>query len=134
SVQDLRAAAQSGQPLDTQRATAARRAVEAAIDEVAAFGLPEAGMPGFLNNPNVPIVAPDTGGWAAAIAADHVVGSKAVLADLAKLVQAIITATKNVHRPDTLLLDTASFALLAQTPTGDNLEKTILRVFLDTNP
>lgn len=134
SIQDLRAAAQSGQPLDVMRAGAARRAIESAIDEVAAFGLPEAGMAGFLNNTNVPIVAPDTGGWAAAIAADAIVGPREVLADLNKLVNSIITATKNVHQPDTLLLDTASFALLASTPVGDNAERTILRVFLETNP
>jgi hypothetical protein len=134
SIQDLRAAAQAGQPLDVMRAQAARRAIEAAIDEIAAFGLPEAGMPGFLNNANVPIIGPDTGGWAAAIAADAVEGAKDVLNDLNKLVNSIITATKNVHQPDTLLLDTASFALLASTPVGDSLDRTILRVFLDTNP
>ncbi|MCK4717649.1 MAG: DUF2184 domain-containing protein [Thermoplasmata archaeon] len=127
SVQDLRAVAQSGQPLDVMRANAARRAIESAIDEIAANGLPEARMPGFLNHTNVPIIAPDTGTWATATAEE-------IIADLNKLVNSIITSTKNIHQPDTILLDTASFALLASMPTGADLQRTVLRVFLETNP
>lgn len=127
SIQDLRRVAQSGQPLDAMRAQAARRAIESAIDEIAAFGLPEARLPGLLNHANIPIVAPDTGTWATATAEE-------ILADLNKLVNSIVTSTKNVHQPDTLLLDTASFALLASMPTGADLQRTVLRVFLETNP
>lgn len=127
SVQDLRAIAQSGQPIDTMKAMAARRAMEAAMDEVAAFGLPEAGMMGFVNHPNVPLVSPDTGSWASATDAQ-------ILADLNKLVKAVVTATKGIHKPDTILLDTDTFEYLASKPVGADLQKTLLRVFLDSNP
>lgn len=127
SIQDLRAMAMSGQPIDTMKARAARRAMEAAMDEVAAFGLPEGGMLGFVNHPNVPIIAPDTGSWASATAAQ-------IFADLNKLVNSIVTATRGIHKPDTLLLDLDSFNLLASTPVGSDFSKTLLRVFLDSNP
>lgn len=126
SVQDLRAIALSGQPIDTMRAIAARRAIEAGMDEVAAFGLPEASMPGFLNHPNVPLIAPTTGNWASATA-------EQIFADLNKLVSSMVTATRGIHMPDTMLLDTASFELLASKPVGSDFSKTILRVFLDSN-
>lgn len=127
TVQELKAAALLGTSLDQQRGRAARRAIEAGIDHVAALGLGESQMPGFLNHPNVPVVAPTTGTWATASVDE-------ILADINKLVNSIVTASNEIHNPDTLLLPTASFALLASTPAGANLESTILKVFLSTNP
>ena len=127
SIQDLRASAMSGANLDTARATAARRAIEAGVDEIAAFGLPEANIHGFLNHPNVPVVAPVNGNWAAATAEE-------ILEDMNALVTAIVVNSKEVHTPDTLLLDSASFNLVASKPAGADLEKTVLAVFLSTNP
>lgn len=129
SIQDLRASAMMGVALDQQRANAARRAVEMAIDEIAAFGLPEAGIQGFLNHPNVPLVAVDFGNWD-----DPARTAAEILADLNKLVNSIVTTTREIHVPDTLILDTESFALLASKAVGSDLDRTILQVFLNTNP
>jgi len=126
-IQELRAAAMAQAQLDLARAKMARRAIEAGVDQIAAYGKPQAQQMGFLNHPNVPVISPNTGTWASASVEN-------ILKDLNKLVNSIVTATGTVHSPDTLLLDTASFALLASTPTGADLGKTILRVFLDTNP
>jgi hypothetical protein len=129
SVQDLRAAAMSGNQLDSRRAMVARRRIEAKIDDVMATGNAVVGMSGFVNNGNVPLVAPTTGSWASATVAQ-------ILADLRKLQRSIITTTKTVHSPDTLLLDTSSFDILANTEisldNGSNV--TILQHFLNTSP
>jgi hypothetical protein len=128
SIQDLRAVAMSGQKLDTARAAAARRVMEQAVDEVAAFGLPEAGMPGFLNHPNIPIVSVITGTWATATAIQ-------ILGDMYELSSSIHIATKETFSADTLLLDSVSFKRVASTPASSTIpDKTILQVFLDTDP
>ena len=129
SIQDVRRAAMSGASLETRRAAMARRAHEQAIDEIGAFGNAAAGLPGFLNNTNIPIVAPDNAPWATATALE-------IIADLNKLTNSIITVTKDVEKPDTLILDLASFQLVNTMPmssTGD-ADKTVLKFFLDNNP
>ena len=129
SIQDLRRAAMSGSQLDAKRASATRRANEQAVDNIAAFGNADAGLGGFTNNVNVPLVAPDNGPWSGATPLE-------IIADLNKLVNSIIVATLETFEPDTLLFDTASFNRVNTTPmssTGD-ADKTILRFFLDNNP
>lgn len=127
SIQDLRRASLAGSQLDVRRARAARMAIERAIDEIAAFGRADAGLPGFLNHANVPLVAPVTGTWATATAAQ-------ILEDLNTLVQSIVETTLEVHVPDTLLLSTASFGIIAQRPVSTTTQTTILQSFLTNNP
>lgn len=129
SIQDLRRSALSGMQLDTARASAARRAIESAMDEILAFGLPEAGLPGFLTNPNVPVVSLPTGAWAGGVTTHA-----QVLADLHYLVKTVVTNTKTIYIPDTMLLDVASFQFLAGTTIGADLNATLLQAFLRTNP
>lgn len=128
SIQDLAAVAKSGMPIDQMRAKAARRAIESGFDHIAAFGIPEAGMAGFVNNINVPLVAPNTGDWDAS-------GTDATetFADLAKLVSSIVTTTKGVHAPDTLILPISVFELLANKVVGTDFRSTLLRIFLESN-
>ena len=129
SIQDLRRSAMAGSQLDSRRATATRRANEQAVDSIAAFGNADAGLGGFTNNANVPLVAPDNAPWSSATPLE-------IVADLNKLANAIVTATLEMFEPDTLILDTASFQIINSTPmstTGD-ADKTILRFFLDNTP
>ena len=127
TVNDVRVALKTGTSLDQKRAAAARRAIEAGIDDTLAWGLPEFGMPGLLNHPNVSTVTLPTGTWSSASAEN-------ILKDLNYMVQTIIVATKQVHTPDTLILDTVSFARLSQTVAGNQLNDTIMGIFLKTNP
>lgn len=53
SVSDLEAAAFARLPLSTMKASAARRAVDTAINKLAWFGDGSTGSIGFINNPNV---------------------------------------------------------------------------------
>ena len=126
SLQDLRAAAMSGQPLDAKRAAAARRAIEQAIDDVAATGVSSAGLPGFLNNSNCAVL---TAGhdWAAASALE-------ILDDLATLVQKPIDDTKEIYVPDTIIMDTTSYGIVSQKFMANNNNMTVLQAFLQVNP
>ena len=129
SIQDMRRSAMSGSQLDVKRAAATRRANEQAVDEIAAFGNADAGLGGFSNNANVPIVAPANAPWSTATPLE-------IVADVNTLVNSIVTATLETFTPETLLLDTASFGIINTRPmsaTGDS-DKTVLRFILDNNP
>ncbi len=131
SIQDMRRAAMSGSQLDARRAKAARRAHEQAFDDIVAFGNADAGLGGFTNNANVPIVPAVTGAWIGGG-----VSPLLMIEDLNELVNSIILATLETFIPNTLLLDNASFQRINSTPmssTGD-ADKTVLRFFLDNNP
>lgn len=131
SIQDMRRAAMSGSQLDSRRARAARRAHEQAFDQIMAFGNADAGILGFLNNPNVPIVAVTTGQWVTNSATPL-----QIIQDLNDLVNSIIIATLETFEPNVLLLPNLAFQIINTTPmssTGD-ADKTILRFFLDNNP
>lgn len=102
SIQDLRAAAMAGVPLDSMLADTARIAIEQGIDELAATGDADAGITGFLNHASIPIVPAVTGTWSTATA-DEIIG------DVEELWQSIVIATKQIHMPNTLLLDPVSW-------------------------
>jgi hypothetical protein len=125
TVRDLKRAAFAGVPLDAKKAQAARNAIDRKIDDIAAFGVPEKNLPGFLNHPNVPEIAAVNGDWLnPATTADQ------ILADLFHLEQQIITQSKELHEPDTLLLPVAHYGKIATTSYGANSDRTILQYFL----
>lgn len=126
SVQDIRRAQMAGMPLEESLNRIAKRAVEAKIDQMAAFGDTKVGTTGFLNNANVPLVTPITGSWATATA-DQIV------ADLDKLVNSIVTGSNGIHMPDTLLFDIASFTKLNGMQRSVASDVTILRWYLNNN-
>lgn len=130
SIQDLRASAMTGAQLDTRRAATARMVIENKIEDVAALGDADGGLLGFFNQPNVPLIAPITGDWAGAATPLQ------IIADLNKLVNSIITTSKQTFIPDTLVIDIAGHTILNSKPmslTGD-ADKTVLKFFLDNNP
>lgn len=128
SVMDLASAALGRESIDTRLAAAARRSIEAGMDEVAAFGLEDANIRGFVNHPNVPVVLPTTGDWA-----NPATTATQILADLAKLASSIPKATDDVFHPDTMVFDIDTFELLNSKVIGAEYSKTVLRAFLDSN-
>lgn len=129
SIQELRSAAFSGVPLDPMKARAAREAIELELDEILAVGVSGlSNFEGFLNHPTVPIVPEPNGDWPNADPLE-------IIEDITALVQSVVTISSEVHKPDTLLLDTASYSICSQTPvSATNPDKTILRWILDNNP
>jgi hypothetical protein len=126
TVQDIREAAMLGMPVDTALQQAAVEGHEIAIDNCAAFGIPEVGMPGFVNHPNVPIVTLTTGTWASAT-------TDQILEDLRMLAQSVVTRTLQSRAPNAMILPTELYGIL-QRPVGADYGSTIMSVFLAKNP
>lgn len=129
SIQDIRRAAMAGTNFDLRKARAARMSIDRRIDEVGANGIPEANTTGFLSNAAVPINPfPNAGAWSGLTAEE-------ILENLNDIVQSIVDATNEIEQPNTLILPTAEFGLVAQTPMlGGNGTDTILTVFLRNSP
>lgn len=133
SVDDLRAAARGGIPLQSDFAAAARRGIELAREEIAAVGSPEKGTFGLANHPNVSIVTLPTGSWASA-------GTDGLelLADLNYLVTTMAVNTNEILAVDTIVLPYSLYriaTLKLVSSTGDNASNiSVLEMFRQQNP
>ena len=131
TIQDMRRVAfmapQGGGQLDVKRAAAARRSIEASIDDIAAVGSPDAGFSGFANYPNVPVFAAPTGNWATATALQ-------IIGDLNAAVAKVITQTNQVEIPDTILFPVPLFQIITQLPFSTLADRTVASWFLLNNP
>lgn len=136
---DMQRTARAGVPLRARKAQAVRNGFEARIEEIAAIGIVDTGAKGLLNNDNVPQI----NAQAAAAGANSPAWDGAdktpleILEDLQAAEDAIITTTKGVHAPDTLVLPLTHLRKLQMTPlysgAGSNPRETILSVFLETS-
>ena len=127
NTHELRASAMAGIPLDRERAQTAAEMIERKMDDAAAMGAPEVNMVGFANHPNVPVDA--SVAWAGASA-------DVILGELNDFAQAQVTATKELHPPDTLLLPPSLYGLIAVKlmNTANSNGETVLSQFLKTQP
>jgi hypothetical protein len=153
TVQDIRAAAQAGFPLDGRKAAAARRAFEELVDAIAFSGDSAHGLQGFNAIANAQTYTPGTGGtgtggpgnlaWGAnstgitggtpgANGLDKT--SDQILADLHNAIQTMITATNGVEIPDTVLLPLNQYGAISTTARSTTSDTTILGYFLANHP
>jgi hypothetical protein len=133
---DLLRAAKAGVPLRARKAAAVTTGFEQKIEEIAALGIKETDAKGLLNNANVPQInaaAPAAGSSTAWTGGDK--KAPEILDDLLAMEDSIITTTKGVMRPDTLLMPLSRYRQLAKmalyTGAGSNPTDTILKVFLE---
>lgn len=131
TIQDMRAVAmtgpQGGGQLDYKRAAAARRVIEARIDDIAAVGLSDAGFTGLINNASVPVMAAPVGSWATATAAD-------MIGDMNAGTGKVITQSNGVEIPDTAILPINEFTIFSQTPYSALVPDMAMYLFLKNNP
>lgn len=134
SIQDLRRAAFSGRPLSTRKALAARRAYERGLDQIAAFGAPNDGIPDGICNralgtgdAQIRNTAMTAAAWdSTPVAADMV-------ADLNKAIAEMVSDSRETHPPDLLILPTLQYLRLAHTYTTDGSPESALERFLKSN-
>ncbi|MCK6585953.1 MAG: DUF2184 domain-containing protein [Polyangiaceae bacterium] len=129
SVFDLQRASRVGWQIDQKRAMAAREVAEFDLDDLAAVGNAETGLPGLLNHSDIQLTTADTGAW--------LTGPKTplqIIGDMNKLAKAPFLATKERHAPDTMLLPTDHFGHIASTPMSVDNNTTILQFFLRNTP
>lgn len=136
SIQDMRRAAFSGKPLSARKALAARRVFERGLDEIAAFGAPDDGIPnGLLNKP----VGSGTGqirGTAVTAAnwLDATADPDKMVSDLNKAVQEMIQDSEETQTPNLLLVPTAIYLRMAHLRMSKDNSETVLEAFLRANP
>jgi len=123
SDEELRQAAMLNRPLPQTKANLTMRGFEEHAQSVCFTGDTVKGLEGLLNNSNVPastVVNPGSGtDWANKTPAQ-------ILADVNSLFGQVFETTKQVEKPDTLLLPTAQYSYIANTPRSDNSDTTIL--------
>ncbi len=132
SVDDQRKAARAGVPLSTKKAAAARYGIELAREEVTAFGSPEKGTYGLLNNPNVTIATVPNGDWA-----NVATTGAEIVDDLNYLVGSMILGSNEILSPDTIVLPTSMYRAAARKLMnigGTISGMTALQMFLQQNP
>jgi hypothetical protein len=131
SKQDIRAARMAGKPLEARKAAAVRRADSRKVDDVAWIGDEEYGLVGLLNHPNV------TKGTVAEVSSETEWSEKTPLeiyADMAAMISDTSTLTNGVERPNTLLMDTPYYEIVASTKLADGTDTTILEFFKKNYP
>lgn len=129
SVQDVRAAALTGRPLDRTLAVYAREAIERKIESIAATGDSTRGVPGMLNNSSVALVtAGINGDWQNAATT-----GQQILEDLHLIPKTVWINSKQVHKPDVLILGTTAYAKAATKLYSSQTPDTVLDVFLRTS-
>lgn len=134
---EMRLAARLGQPLQQQRAESARKAIARQIDKILSTGVTDSqtglGMEGLLNNTDVVNLGiSSTTSW--------VLGTTtaATMVDyLNNIASSIVTATNEAFIPDTLVLPTAMYNVLASAryaSAGVDANMTALRWLLANSP
>jgi hypothetical protein len=138
SIQDIRRAAMSGVPLETNKANACRRAMEELVERITCTGFSGAqgtpttnssdaiGIYGIANFPTLVANIYNTSvNWLTSSVA-------AILADLNYMQQQIYVNSKGIHKGTTLLVSTKIYAYLATTQrsvtfTDDTLAQYIIK-------
>lgn len=113
--------------IEQEDVAAVREAAMQHLNRLIAFGDPDLNLPGFLNHPDpirtftsTPISSAST--------------PNQILALLNDSVTAIVTATRQVEKPDTLLLPVRQWNYLSTVRVSDSIDKTLLKQFLENSP
>jgi len=97
------------------------------LNDLIAFGDKSLGLHGFVNHPDAMYSF-------SPFKLDSTSTPRQCLAVLSDAVSAVVEATQQVEKPDTLLLPLRQYNFLANGPWSDAMGNTILKQFLDTNP
>jgi hypothetical protein len=131
---DMRRAAMSGRDLIGRKFAALRRTGEQALDRIAAFGLPSAGIATGLLNKVVGTSAGQIRGTAMTAASwDATPDAIGMVTNLNQAVTEFVSDSKETRTPDTLVLPIVSFLRLSQTYTTDGSPQSALQRFLESN-
>lgn len=133
STAEIRAAAMTGAPIKSDKATLAKVGHDVQVNKIAWFGDADANLPGFLSNPNIPVfTVPANGTGASKLWANKTADQK--IADMTGIVNSVKTQSLGVHRANELWLPMAMFTDVSTTPRGTFGGESILTVFKLNNP
>jgi len=136
NVDEIAQAQKAGMNLKSDKAAASRQAYEQLVNQIAWYADGTSAwdkLVGILYTPNIPTVTAHTG----AVSGNVQWSGKTVdeiLKDLNDNIRAIITLTKGVERPDSIVMGLDNYGLISTTRLGDGSDTTILDFFNRTNP
>lgn len=129
SIQEVRAAAFAGVPLNQKKVNAVRRAMENLVDLLASAGDADLDLEGATNNSNVPIVTPLHGDWDNAATT-----GQQIVEDLEELLWSVRTTSKDTFLADTILLATTLFKQASTRTYSAYDSRSPLVIFKERNP
>jgi len=113
--------------IEQEDVSSVREAAMQKLNSLIATGDTDLGMPGLLNHPDVLRTYSTT-------KIDSTSTANQILALLNDAVTAVVNLTKQVEKPDTLLLPLRQWNYLTTTRVSDNLEMTLLKQFMNNSP
>lgn len=135
SIQEARAAMMAQLPLDMRKARAARTAIAQKIDDILLMGDGTStylGLYGLFKLSGTTTYTTTTGDAGETEFEDKTPDE--IITDLHGLVHKVVTDTKEVERPDSMILPLSTLNYLATTRMGDGSDQTILNFFKATSP
>ena len=132
SIQEMRAARMAGKGLEARKAESARYAIDYLINKIAWAGLKEHNIIGVLSKENdIPVYILPAGAKGSTKWKDKT--AKEILADVNAIQTFVSKITKNVERPDTLLLPHECFMEIANRQLDDT-STTVLKFIQENAP
>jgi len=132
SIQEARAAAFAKAPLIPRRAMAARDITERTLDDIWFNGNTVMGLKGLLNLSGTTTYTVVNG--AQGFQSWDKKTPDEIVADLNGIVNKIVSDTKEIYAPDTILLPLTAYTLISSKRMGDADPNTILSHFLRNSP
>lgn len=129
NVAELRASEATGANLPTQKANAARKAVDVKVNQIAMIGEAVYGLFGLLNHPNIGTTTGLNGDWA-----NPATTAEEILSDLNTITQAIPGQSKGIHRTTRIAMADTDYNVLSTKFVADSGGKTVLQVYRENNP
>lgn len=129
---EIEAAIANRKPLQEYKGTAARLAIDALVNQLTVYGDDNYNLTGILTDQSIPRVAAAVGVGGSTLWSQKT--AQEILADLNNLVQAIIVNSKNVERPNRIVISNISFGILQNTLTAAVGGVSALAYFKSTNP
>ncbi|WP_029046237.1 DUF2184 domain-containing protein [Cupriavidus sp. amp6] len=129
NISELRASMALQANLPTRKASAARRAVDVKLNQVAMVGDPDYGLFGLTTHPNIGVTVLPHGDWAnPARTADE------MLEDADALWNSVRLQSKGVHTPTMWALPSIEYSLLFSRRLPDSVGKTVGEFFKGKHP
>lgn len=139
---EIRAAAALGRPLASDKAMACRDGIERQLNDVAADGDSDASLKGFLGLASTETKTPSTKASGAAVggtswldSSGNLVATAAeIIDDVGSALRQIFVNSKEIEKATRVVLPTAHFAAIEQTPRATGTDTTILTFLKNANP
>lgn len=129
NVSELRASEATGAALDTKKASAARKAVDVKVAQLAMLGEAVYGLFGLLNHPNIGTTTGLTGDWG-----NVATTGAMILADLNIMTQAVPGQSKGIHRTTRLAMADTDYNIANTKFVADSGGKTAMQIYRENNP